>query len=776
VAERRLSFGLAALASVVLVGALAALDAATGDVTFTSVFLIPPLALSLVASPRAVAWVAVLSLTVAALSALWNDYTAAGHIVRVAIIAFASWLAVLAASARRAAVEARRRMELLAEVGRVADEAPGPEEAVRLLGDVLVPQLADAVSISSGERRLLHRPATDVTRELDLPLVRGGKELGTLSLGWRAQRAGEADEGYARVLAGRVALVVANAELIAELTSTRERLDRTLGALAEAVTVQAPDGQMIYVNDAALRLLGAGSREEVLASAPGELAARFTITREDGAPVERSDLPGWRVLQGDEPEPLLTRSVDNASGRPRWMLTKATAVRDTDGRLLAVNVIEDVTEAKEAERRQRFLAEAGAVLAGSLDHQETLERVARLAVPTLGEWCAVDIVDARGTPRRLALAHADPAKVDLGLEIHRRYPPDLAAESGIGGVLRTGRPELYGEIDDDTLVASAVDEEHLRLLREIGLRSAMLVPMRAAGRTTGVISFVDSRRSFDADDLAFAQDLAQLAATAVENSRLYTERATASETLQRSLLPARLPDLAGWRTASSYVPGAPGVEVGGDFYDIFRVPGAHMVILGDVTGKGVQAAALTSLARYTARTAALFDQRPSAVLHLLNRVLREQTSPAFVTMACARLDPGGLITVSSAGHPLPLRAAASGGVEAVGAHGILLGATDEAGWGEHFTRLSPGDTLLFYTDGVTDTTGEEGRFGEQRLEGLVAAAARDPEQLVGAIVDALDAFQGPDVVDDRAMLALQYTGAPEPHPTGPTLAGGVGPP
>jgi sigma-B regulation protein RsbU (phosphoserine phosphatase) len=188
----------------------------------------------------------------------------------------------------------------------------------------------------------------------------------------------------------------------------------------------------------------------------------------------------------------------------------------------------------------------------------------------------------------------------------------------------------------------------------------------------------------------------------------------------------------------------------------------------------VQAAALTSLARYTARTAALFDQRPSAVLHLLNRVLRDQASPAFVTMGCARLDPGGLVTVASAGHPLPFRAPAAGGAMAVGAHGILLGATDDAAWGEHFTRLVPGDTLLFYTDGVTDTTGEDGRFGEARLAELVADAPREPELLVGAINAALTAFQGPDVVDDRAMLAVQYTGAAEGREgAGPTLAGGV---
>jgi len=224
----------------------------------------------------------------------------------------------------------------------------------------------------------------------------------------------------------------------------------------------------------------------------------------------------------------------------------------------------------------------------------------------------------------LALAHVDPRRWRSGARSTAATPPDLSADGGLGAVLRSGRPQLYAKISDETLAAGAVDDEHRELLRRIGMRSAMILPMRAGGRTTGAITFVDSQRSFDVDDLAFAQDLAQLAATAVENSRLYTERTTASETLQRSLLPARLPELPGWRTASSYEPGAPGVEVGGDFYDVFPVPGAHMVILGDVTGKGVQAAALTSLARYTARTAAASStsaRRRSCTC--LNRVLRE---------------------------------------------------------------------------------------------------------------------------------------------------------
>jgi PAS domain S-box-containing protein len=540
--------------------------------------------------------------------------------------------------------------------------------------------------------------------------------------------------------------------------SVPTRLDAILDALAEAVTVQDEEGKTVYANEAAVRLLGASSLEDVLAAAPGELAARFIITREDGSPVGVDDFPGRHVVAGEPAPPLLTRSVNRRTGQMYWLLTKASVVREPDGRVFAVNVIEDVTEAKEAEGRQRFLAEAGARLAASLDYQLTLEHVARLVVPELADWCAVDVVDERGGLRRVALAHAEADKAQLGRELNERYPPDLSQPAGLGAVLRTGEPELYADITDEMIETGARDAEHLRLMRTIGMRSALLVPMTVGGRTTGVITLVtaESGRTFGAADVAFFQQLAVLAAAAVENARLYTERKTASETLQRSLLPARLPDPPGWRALAWYRPGAPGVEVGGDFYDLFSVNGAYLALMGDVTGKGVQAAALTALARHTARTAALFDSHVPAVLSRLNHVLRDQPTPSLVTVACARLEPGGLITVASAGHPLPLRAPAAGGAAEIGGHGLLLGADEDVEWAERPVRMTPGDTLLFYTDGIVDTPGADDRFGEQRLARLVADAPREPRELLDSVERALQDFQAEATVDDRAMLALQY--------------------
>jgi GAF domain-containing protein len=217
--------------------------------------------------------------------------------------------------------------------------------------------------------------------------------------------------------------------------------------------------------------------------------------------------------------------VRRDTGRAYWLLTKATRL-DEEG-TLAVNIIEDVTEAKTAERHQRFLAEAGAVLVSTLDYEQTLAHVADLAVPTLADWCALDLLDAAGELQRVALVHADAEKRRLADALHERYPPLQGADQGLFAVLRSGEPLVVPIITDEMLDGSARDPEHARLLRELGMRSAMIVPLRAVDETIGTLSLVnsDSQRTFDEGDLAVAQELAARAATAVHNARLYRDRA-----------------------------------------------------------------------------------------------------------------------------------------------------------------------------------------------------------------------------------------------------------
>jgi len=554
-----------------------------------------------------------------------------------------------------------------------------------------------------------------------------------------------------------------NEALAMDLDATQARLDGILGSLGEAVTVHDERGQTVYANEAAARLLGCESVADVLGAEPGALAASFTITHEDGRPVGLEDLPGRRLMQGESASSLLTHSVRHDTGEAMWLLTKATLTYEPNGAPLAINIIEDVTDAKEAELRQRFLAEAGQLLASTLDYQQTLERVARMIVPRLADWCAIDMIDESGEIVQVAVAHSDPAKVELAHQLRERYPPDLNATTGLPAIIRGGPAELYKDIPDEMLVAAARDEEHLRIIREVGLRSGMAVPMRLGDETLGVLTFVsaESGRQFDEDDLAFAEDLALRAATAVQNARLYEAQERVAHTLQASLLPERLPDLPGWEIHAAYQAGERGADVGGDFYDILPVASGHLVVLGDVTGKGIEAAALTSLVRHSARTAARFDPSPARVLSLVNQVLREQSRLSLVTAVCALVQSGGddaRVTVASAGHPLPLVRHPGAPPEPLGDHGVLLGVDGDDDWTEVTVTLAPGDTLLFYTDGVTETPGEVSRYGEQRLYEALKRAGDGPVALLAEIERSLREFQAGATIDDRAMVALRFVG------------------
>ena len=207
----------------------------------------------------------------------------------------------------------------------------------------------------------------------------------------------------------------------------------------------------------------------------------------------------------------------------RRLLPRSHERQRTVAALLEAKIARARAEA--AEQRVAFLAEASRVLSSSLEYEATLSSVSRLAVPHLADWCAVDIVQSDGAVHRVAVAHVDPSKVKVALDLNRRYPVVADAPYGVARVLRTGRPELYPKVTDDMLVAVARDAAHLETLRRAGLRSGMCVPMSARGRTLGAIAFGSTRpaRRYGAEDLALAEELAQRAALAVDNARLYDE-------------------------------------------------------------------------------------------------------------------------------------------------------------------------------------------------------------------------------------------------------------
>jgi serine phosphatase RsbU (regulator of sigma subunit) len=348
----------------------------------------------------------------------------------------------------------------------------------------------------------------------------------------------------------------------------------------------------------------------------------------------------------------------------------------------------------------------------------------------------------------------------------RAYEPErLDPERGLGSVLRTGAPVLYNEISDEMLEGAAVDAEHLRLLLAVGMRAVLMVPMSLRGRTIGALTMVsaESGRTFDTGAVEFAGQIAERAALAVENARLYGERAEIARTLQSSLLPEALPDVPDWEIAALYRPAGQESDVGGDFYDFWDVDGDWLMMIGDVTGKGVRAATVTSLVRHTAWTASEFDPRPAHLLERVNLALRRRPGLPVCTALCLRVS-GSRATVASGGHPLLWRLG-EGDVTEVGRHGTLLGAFSRVQWPEETFEMRPGETLVAITDGVTDTRGDEDeRFGSTRLRELLHEVRREsPSAIRERLIAALEDFQVGAQADDTALVVMRRAGRPAAH-------------
>jgi hypothetical protein len=502
------------------------------------------------------------------------------------------------------------------------------------------------------------------------------------------------------------------------------------------------------------------SLEELRRAGPTLIMSDYIVQDEGGNHLAMEDMPSVRQLAGEDAEPLLIRTIHRTTGEVRWNLLKATLLRDrSDEPIASVMIIEDVTPEKTAELRDRFLARATETLMSSLDYQETLRNVAWLAVPELADWCAVDLVDELGSRQQVVVAHPDPEKIPLAERLRRFESATPDPDRGIGRVIRTGVSELYPEITDAMLKAGAQDEEHLSLLRAVGFRSALVVPLRTRGRTLGVLTLVnaESMRSFAEGDKDFAQGIADRAAIAVENARLATGRREIAVTLQRSLLPDAVPSISGWDVATMYraASASDEVEVGGDFYDFFPSSSGWIVLLGDVTGRGVEAAAMTSLVRHGGRFLAKQEQAPSAILGRLDEALREQSGLSLCSAVCVRLGDG-LIVLSSAGHPSPLLVRDDGRIREIGGPGPILGGWEDSNWEDREIRVGPDETLLMYTDGVTDTRGKTERFGTGRLRRLLSElAGSSPEQLLAELQAALDDFQTEGYADDTGAVALR---------------------
>jgi PAS domain S-box-containing protein len=418
------------------------------------------------------------------------------------------------------------------------------------------------------------------------------------------------------------------------------------------------------------------------------------------------------------------------------------------------------------QQRMAFLAQAGLVLESSLEFEETLHRMAELTVPELAQLAVVDVLEEGGEIRTAVAAAEDPAQARAVERMRREYPLQLDGPHPVAEVLCTGRPALLAQMSRDFQREIAAGPEHFQLMRSVGYRSAVVVPLVARQRVLGTLSLLrfDDSEPYEPPDLVLAEELARRAALAVDNARLFEATQALARTLQQSLLPRELPAIPGVRITGRYRAAAEGQEVGGDFYDVFTIgEGTWGIAIGDVCGKGPEAAALTSLARYTLR--ALAGRDPASVLRQLNEsVLRDSASlpERLFTVLFAGMWIQGeelMIRVATAGHPPPLVLRASGRVERLDLAGPLVGLTAAPEYRTAQVALASGDAVLLYTDGLTDARAPERILDEGMLVELLEASAGLRGDELADLLER-DATGGENPRDDIAVLILERSGEP----------------
>jgi PAS domain S-box-containing protein len=700
------------------------------------------------------------------------------------------------------------------------------------------------------------------------------------------------------------------------------------------------EGRILFANRYAETLYG-WSREESI----GRLASEFS-----GVAIDAE---------------VATEILEALTNNLAWEGT--FEVRRKDGSLLSVHAVDSplydasgrlagvVSLAIDAtrERVEHFLADCSAVLGSSLDYARNLASLAELTVPFLGDICFIDVAHDNGI-RRMAAVHADPDKQALIDELGHQYPPDPQGPHPAVEALRSGATFFLSEITDDVVRSLARDDNHYRIVSQLGFCSFMCVPLIARGRALGAVTVISCSpdRRLGPDDVEVLTEVARRAAVALDNARLYDDQqraradaessadrlrqlqtlATAlsravtveevtkvmgaiampqlgsvnrglwlvnepagtidlvqgfdlrglnakyatiplesslpaaevvrtrapvlvgsaaerderfpdlqplagegvafaavplvaeertlgvfalgfdgervfdsdevrfltavadqcaqalaravlydrerherdraerdrrriqslNKALQTSLLPPALPLISGVELEARYQPALAGLEVGGDFYDVFDTGGDWAVVIGDVCGKGPEAAAVTAVARWTIRSVAMDVRQPAQVLRKVNEALvHQQLDDRFCTIVYARVVPTSLgirVSVCRGGHPAPVIVRATGEIEPFGIAGSLIGILPDVRLWEETTQLHTDDVLVFYTDGVTEAHRGREQFGEERLHQTLAAChGLSAIQIADGIESAVLDFGGPEPSDDIAILVLRVT-------------------
>ncbi|WP_426573245.1 SpoIIE family protein phosphatase [Aquihabitans sp. McL0605] len=586
---------------------------------------------------------------------------------------------------------------------------------------------------------------------------------------------------FVQSIANTMGLAVQRSRIEQALRDSSARLDLSLSAGGLGAWSWDLDGDCLTLNASALAMYGlttasfTGVGQEFLAHVH---------------PDDRAVFAGQPSRTGSDEVHNFYRVIRPDTGEVRWIESwgRRTGGAASGTQLHLVGVCSDVTDQRRAQQLQEeilasehaarvaaetarerlgFLAEAGALLGASLDLDVTLESLAELCVPYLADVSLIDLVDDDGQLVEAAGRATDPGPLADVHELRRRR----AALGGKGGVYSErdvasqSRSVIHTVISDEDYQRASADAEHLEVFRRFGCHSAAVAPLVGRAGVLGVLSLqrIGDRPAFDAEDLALIEEFAARAALAIDNSRLFHSRNRVARSLQAALLPPAMPMISGLGLAARYDVAEADVPIGGDFYDVMPVgPGSWGVVVGDVCGRGPDAAALTGLVRHTLRSAVVHEREPSRVLAQTNQAMLQQIDDSrFCTAAYLRVDlddpaTGHLrVSASSAGHPRPVLVRAYGRSEPLDCAGTLLGVVDDPLLTDTHVELEPGDAIVLYTDGVTEARDGRELFGEDRLVATLAGlAGRPAEEIAAGLEQAVSAFRR-SARDDMAILVVQ---------------------
>jgi PAS domain S-box-containing protein len=541
----------------------------------------------------------------------------------------------------------------------------------------------------------------------------------------------------------------------AEVERVRNHLAAVVYGTQDAVLSKDLDGVITAWNPAAERLYGYTAAEAV-----GRNVSFLIPSNHEGE--EQRILE--QIGRGDEPETYETERVRKDGVRIDVSLTASPIANPVLGVVGASVVARDVTAEKRRRRAQEFLAAASRALDLSLDVGQTARTIVRTAVPDLAELCVIDFVRDDGRIGDSVVAATDPDVAERLEAIRRDSPLDPDGDHPVAQVLRSGRPTVWRDLKrPDVVDQVAQTDEHRDFMAEAGYTSAAVVAMVARGRTLGTVSFLHTNADlrYDSGELDLLRDLANRAAMALDNARLYQERDRIARSLQRGLRPPRPAEVPGLEISVVFEAAGEGIEIGGDLYDVLPTDDGCWILIGDVAGKGSEAASVSVALRHSVRGLTRELREPGELLRRVNHLLLEGTGPhAFATAMLLRMRRSGdgwSVSLAGAGHP-PAVHVFEGGAKQLGG-GSILGGWPDSPIERHEVWIGPGETLVLYTDGWLEVGPPEAHRDPQALADLTRTLAdRGLEELTDSLrLDAVSRGDG-TLRDDLVVLAIRPGG------------------